>query len=62
MLSRSYTLQLLLTTLLLSKGFPTATVKLREVGDDARLLSLNFYVLLALFSQLSVFLIVCIIS
>jgi len=36
--------------------------KIREVGGDVNLLSLNFYVLLALSSQLSVFLKLCIIN
>jgi len=38
------------------KGAPNSNCKTREVQGDASFLSLKFHVLLALFSQLSVFL------
>jgi len=44
------------------KGTPTSNCKIREVGDDASFLLLNFYVLLALSSQLLVSLKLCIMN
>jgi len=47
---------------LLSKGAPNSNCKTREVGRDTGLLSHNFYVLLALSSQLSAFSKLCIMN
>jgi len=44
------------------KGAPNSNCKTREMGGDASLLSLNFYVLLTLSYQLSVFLNLCIMN
>jgi len=44
------------------KGAPNSSCKTREVGNDASLLSLNFYVWLVLYTQLSVFLKLCILN